>query len=106
MGVVLPFRRTFVSGVTVSGVMVAPGTYALPQRLALVTSTLNEVAEALSTVPFSTTVTFGLHVGPVGKGFPVVAELPGDAGLPFPDGGAAIAAEALRTRTEMKGPVR
>ena len=37
-------------------------------------------------------MTFGLHVGPVGRGLPAVAELPGDAGLPFPGaGGAAIA---------------
>ena len=59
---VWPCRRTFVSSLTVIEVFPVPATYARPQRLPLVTSTLRG---APLSVPFSTTVTFGLHPSPI-----------------------------------------
>src|SRR6186713_1288299 len=80
----LPRRRTFVVfGSTAIEVDAVPGTYARPQRFELVTSTWRG---APVSVPFKTTVTFGLQPSPV-------------FGLPFPSGGAATAEETARPAT-------
>ena len=63
--------------------MWAASSYARPQRFPLVTFTVNDVTPGTPTVPFSTTVTLGLHPAPV-------------VGFPFPGGGAATATETLR----------
>src|SRR6187431_3348956 len=80
----LPWRRTFVSGLTAIDVDAVPATYARPQRFALLTSTLRGVPVS---VPFSTTMTFGLQPAPAA------------GGLPLPSGGAATADDTTRPAT-------
>jgi hypothetical protein len=70
--------------------------HARPHRFARVTLIASEPADVLVRVPLRTTVTLGLHVGPVGDGFPAVAGVPLVSGFPFPAGGAAAALDTPR----------
>ena len=96
----MPFRRTFVS-VSTTTVAVPRVFHARPQRFDPVTLMARDAAEALVSLPFSTTVTFGLQLGPVGDGLePVAAGVPVVSGFPFPGGGAATALEPARPTTQ------